>query len=108
EVFLAHIMRQSPRLSEIMDGIPPELDDLVASLLAKRPHERPPSAAAAALALRSMLHTYRSLEQTPDPRAQGYDGALTPLVNGGAEGVASLGLATAPGHTRPLSANTLA
>jgi serine/threonine protein kinase len=82
EVFLAHITRQPPRLSDLLEGIPPELDGLVAGLLAKRPYERPQSAGTAAAALRSMLRTYRSLEQAPDTRAEELDGVLTPLVQG--------------------------
>lgn len=82
EVFLAHITRQPPRLSDLLEGIPPELDGLVASLLAKRPHERPQSAATAAGALRSMLRTYLSLEQMPDTQGEELEGVLTPMVQG--------------------------
>lgn len=82
EVFLAHITRQPPRLSELIQGIPPELDGLVASLLAKRPHERPQSAGVAASLLRSMLRTYRSLESMPDTQAAELEGVMTPLVQG--------------------------
>lgn len=80
EVFLAHITRQPPRLGELITGIPPELEGLVAALLAKRPSDRPQSAAAAAAALRSMLRTYRAAEEMPDTRGEELVGALTPLI----------------------------
>lgn len=79
EVFLAHITRQPPRLSELVGGIPAELEGLVAALLAKRPSDRPQSAAGAAAALRSMLRTYRVNEEVPDTQAEELVGALTPL-----------------------------
>lgn len=82
EVFLAHITRQPPRLGELVPGIPAELEGLVAALLAKRPTDRPQSAAAAAAALRSMLRTYRPMEEGPDTQAEELAGALTPLFRG--------------------------
>lgn len=80
EVFLAHITRQPPRVGELVGGIPAELEGLVAALLAKRPGDRPPSAAAAAGALRSMLRTYRAAEDVPDTQGEELVGALTPLL----------------------------
>jgi hypothetical protein len=61
-------------------GIPAELEGLVAALLAKRPSDRPQSAAAAAAALRSMLRTYRAAEDVPDTQGEELAGALTPLL----------------------------
>jgi serine/threonine protein kinase len=58
EVFLAHLTRQPPRLGELVAGIPSELDDFVATLLAKRPADRPQTAGEAAACLRAMLHHY--------------------------------------------------
>lgn len=80
EVFLAHITRQPPRLGELVPGIPAELEGLVAALLAKRPADRPQSAAAAAAALRSMSRTYRAAEEMPDTQGEELAGALTPLL----------------------------
>lgn len=58
EVFLAHLTRQPPRLGELVAGIPSELDEFVATLLAKRPADRPQTAGEAAACLRAMLHHY--------------------------------------------------
>lgn len=82
EVFLAHITRLPPRLSDLIEGISPELDGLVASLLAKRPQDRPQTAGTAAVALRSMLRTYRSIEHVLDTQAEQFDGVLTPMIQG--------------------------
>ncbi|MBO0748452.1 MAG: serine/threonine protein kinase, partial [Acidimicrobiaceae bacterium] len=48
---VAHVRQQPPRLSSIRGDIPPELDQLVADLLAKDPAARIPSAAALRQAL---------------------------------------------------------
>jgi serine/threonine-protein kinase len=49
-----HLNSPPPRLSGICPGVSPELDRLVAGLLAKRPEDRPASAAAVYRALRSV------------------------------------------------------
>ena len=48
----AHLSVAPRRLSEVMDGVPADLDAMVACLLAKDPAARPESAASAAIALR--------------------------------------------------------
>jgi len=51
-----HIYEQPPRLASLAN-VPPELDTLVATLLAKSPSDRPPSAA----------YTLAALERVPLP-----------------------------------------
>ncbi len=51
EMLLAHLGKPAPRLAGLAPGVTRELDAFVASLLAKNPAERPPTARAAAAAL---------------------------------------------------------
>jgi serine/threonine-protein kinase len=51
EMLLAHLGKPAPRLAGLAPGVTRELDALVASLLAKSPADRPPTARAAAAAL---------------------------------------------------------
>lgn len=53
-ILLAHIGEPPPRLSSLVAGVWPELDQLVDSFLAKNPNERPASARAAAALLRGL------------------------------------------------------
>ncbi|MBX7100394.1 MAG: protein kinase [Myxococcaceae bacterium] len=56
ELLNAHISKPAPRLSSRVEGVPPELDALVASLLEKLPEHRPASAEEARAPLRQLLH----------------------------------------------------
>ena len=56
EAILAKIAMatEAPRVSEVLERVPPELDDLVANLMAAEPARRPPDAAAAAAYIRAV------------------------------------------------------
>jgi serine/threonine protein kinase len=54
ELLLAHATRQPPRVSELVMGVPPELDELVLGLLCKDPRGRPELASRVAASLRSL------------------------------------------------------
>jgi hypothetical protein len=54
DMLVAHLKKPAPRLSGVAAGVSRELDALVASLLAKSPSERPPTARAAAAALAAL------------------------------------------------------
>ncbi|WP_223635733.1 serine/threonine-protein kinase [Corallococcus sp. EGB] len=54
QVMFAHVERVPPRVSSRVEGIPPELDDLVFQLMDKEPAKRPPSAAAVRRKLRGL------------------------------------------------------
>ena len=58
EMLLAHLGRPVPRLIEHAQGITPELDEFLASLLAKEPSARPPTARSAAASLRMLAQAY--------------------------------------------------
>jgi eukaryotic-like serine/threonine-protein kinase len=58
EMLLAHLGRVPARLSARAPNITPELDGLVASLLAKDPDSRPPNARTAAARVRSVERAY--------------------------------------------------
>jgi len=58
DMLVAHLEKVPPRLGAMAQGVTRELDALVASLLAKAPHERPPTARAAAAALGAVLDRY--------------------------------------------------
>jgi eukaryotic-like serine/threonine-protein kinase len=58
EMLLAHLSRQAPRLSSRVGSVTRELDDFLASLLAKSPSARPPTAGAAAAGLRALALPY--------------------------------------------------
>jgi serine/threonine protein kinase len=58
EMLLAHLGRVPPRLSTRAPNVTPELDALVASLLAKDPDSRPPNARTGAAALRAVERAY--------------------------------------------------
>ena len=55
EMLVAHFRKPAPRLGSVAAGVARELDALVASLLAKSPGDRPPTARAANAALVAVL-----------------------------------------------------
>jgi serine/threonine-protein kinase len=58
EMLLAHLGKPAPRLGSLAAGVTRELDALIASLLAKAPGDRPPTARAAVAALTAVLGRY--------------------------------------------------
>ncbi|MBN8226672.1 protein kinase [Corallococcus macrosporus] len=54
QVMFAHVEQVPPRVSSRVEGIPPELDDLVSRLMAKDPAKRPATATAVRLKLRGL------------------------------------------------------
>lgn len=66
ELLLAHIGRQAPLLSSI-SVVAPELDALVASMLAKDPRERPADARVVAEMLRALCLRYADYPTTDSP-----------------------------------------
>ncbi len=77
QMFKAHVMEPPPALSELVPGIPSELNHLVARLLEKEPQRRPRSAEGAATTLRAIL---RSVRGGSDTVSAPLTGALTPMV----------------------------
>jgi serine/threonine protein kinase len=73
EMLLAHLGRRPARLSTRAPSVTPELDALVASLLAKDPASRPPDARTAAAAVRAIERAYGASVATdaPTPYASG-------------------------------------
>jgi serine/threonine-protein kinase len=67
EMLLAHLGRAPARLSTRAPGVAPELDALVASLLAKDPDSRPRDARTAAAAIRSVERGYGASVATDAP-----------------------------------------
>ncbi|WP_237726402.1 serine/threonine protein kinase [Corallococcus coralloides] len=54
QVMFAHVEQVPPRVSSRVEGIPPELDDLVSQLMEKEPAKRPATATAVRLKLRGL------------------------------------------------------
>jgi serine/threonine protein kinase len=108
EMLLAHRGKPAPRLGAVAAGVTGELDALVASLLAKSPDERPPTARAAAAALAVVIGRYGggSNLDAPTPHASHSTIARAVLASsGGASGYATRpdGLAARGGtHTIPM------
>jgi serine/threonine protein kinase len=67
EMLLAHLGRRPARLSTRAPRVTPELDALVASLLAKDPDSRPPDARTAAAAVRAVERGYGASVATDAP-----------------------------------------
>jgi serine/threonine protein kinase len=84
EMLLAHLGKVAPRLGGAATGVTRELDALVASLLAKAPRERPPTARAAAAALGAVLDRYGggSNLEAPTPLSS-YSSTTHPLISTG-------------------------
>jgi eukaryotic-like serine/threonine-protein kinase len=71
ELLLAHLGKPAARLSWAATGVPPELDQIVAWLLAKNPSERPASARQVASALREIASRASTVSSSaPTPLAQ--------------------------------------
>ncbi|RKG66249.1 serine/threonine protein kinase [Corallococcus sp. CA054B] len=73
QVMFAHVEQFPPRVSSRVEGIPPELDDLVARLMEKEPAKRPATATAVRLKL-------RGLARPPVPAASVEPPSETPAV----------------------------
>jgi serine/threonine protein kinase len=82
EIMAMHIYQNAPRLAQHAPGLPPELDLLLAKMLAKTPAERTPSAAWALaalerVALRPLTGEVPLVERSPTaPPAGGSPGSL--------------------------------
>ncbi|HVR20534.1 MAG TPA: serine/threonine-protein kinase, partial [Polyangiaceae bacterium] len=92
EMLLAHMGKAAPRLGSRTTGVTRELDALVASMLAKVPRDRPPTAHAAAAALAAVLDRYGagSKLDAPTPHSS-YSSPTRPLIvpGGSPSGVAT-------------------
>ena len=62
ELVSAQLRQEAPRLSSLLEGVPPALDALVAELLQKDPGKRPPSCEAVRSRLRA---AHRAMENQP-------------------------------------------
>lgn len=67
ELLLAHLAREAPLLSSLVMGVSPELERIVARMLAKDLRERPTHARDGAALLREFVARQRSLPATDDP-----------------------------------------
>ncbi|GMU08513.1 serine/threonine-protein kinase [Corallococcus caeni] len=67
QVMFAHVERIPPRVSSRVEGIPPELDDLVFQLMEKEPAKRPESATAVRMKLQGLARPPASLETEAAP-----------------------------------------
>jgi serine/threonine-protein kinase len=81
EMLLAHLGKPAPRLAGLAPGVTRELDALVASLLAKSPAERPPTARSAAAALTGIQSRFGggSNLEAPTPLAS-YSSKTDPVL----------------------------
>ncbi len=80
ELLLAHLAREAPPLSASVPGVSPELDRILAGMLAKDCRKRPANAREAAEQLRSFALRQRTLPATDAPTAQAGYGAATVLA----------------------------
>jgi serine/threonine protein kinase len=85
DMLVAHLRRTAPALGSAVGGVSRELDALVASLLAKKPDARPPTARAAAAALANLLARYGGASKldAPTPPASHSTSKRTVLQPGG-------------------------
>lgn len=87
EMLLAHLAREAPRLGTMAMGVLPEVDEIVAALLAKDARVRPGSARELAAQLRSIVDSYcERISTTGATPAADYTGttaqvALDPAVH---------------------------
>jgi hypothetical protein len=77
ELLLAHLAREAPPLSSLVTGVSPELERILASMLAKDCRQRPAHAREAAEQLRNFANRQRSLPTTDAPTARAGYGAET-------------------------------
>jgi serine/threonine-protein kinase len=75
-----HLNSPPPRLSGVCPGVSPELDRLVASLLAKRPEDRPGSAAAVYRALRAVDSGAATVDTTTPAPPRATTGPVSPVT----------------------------
>jgi eukaryotic-like serine/threonine-protein kinase len=113
ELLLAHLGRKAPLLSSIC-VVAPELDAIVAGMLAKDPRERPSSAQQVAETLRALSQRYvsyagseaptvnapaRSVSAEPPTRVEGRRASQPAPAATRPDGVAAFGRATPSGET---------
>ncbi len=79
ELLLAHLAREAPPLSSLVMGVAPELERILASMLAKDCRARPAHARVVAEQLREFAGRYRSLPATDAPTSPANYGAATVL-----------------------------
>jgi len=77
DLLLAHLAREAPRLSTFLSGVSPELEQILANMLAKDCRQRPVNARAAAELLRDFSDRQRALPATDAPTAKAGYGADT-------------------------------
>ncbi|WP_244219459.1 serine/threonine-protein kinase [Corallococcus interemptor] len=65
QVMFAHVEQVPPRVSSRVEGIPPELDELVFQLMQKEPTKRPATATAVRLKLRGLARPPAPSEEAP-------------------------------------------
>jgi eukaryotic-like serine/threonine-protein kinase len=81
ELLLAHLARDVPSLSRLVMGVSPELERIVARMLAKDCRERPAHARDGARLLRDFAASLRSTPSTDAPTAQANYGAATLIAS---------------------------
>jgi len=77
DLLLAHLAREAPPLSSLLSGVSPELERIVAGMLAKDCRQRPAHAREAAEKLRDFAERQRLIPATDAPTAQAAYGAET-------------------------------
>jgi len=77
ELLLAHIAREAPLLSSLVMGVAPELERVLARMLAKDCRERPLHARTVAEELRAFASRHDRLPKTDAPTAQANYGSTT-------------------------------
>lgn len=80
DLLLAHLSTPAPRLSSVAPDVLPELDDIVNSLLAKDPRERPSSARPVAQALQHLVQRALGPVSSARPPVQLAPTAPTPAT----------------------------
>jgi serine/threonine protein kinase len=106
ELLVAHLTRTAPRLSSLVRGVPPELDLVLASMLAKEPERRPAMAREVAAELARVCERWIELVAQSDAGTSAAEAvSVLPLVSAAPiddttrpDGVAS--------RTRPLESSS--
>ncbi len=73
QMLLSHLTVEAPRLSARLANVPPELDDIVASLLKKEPADRPATAQQVAGVLSGLLRRWVSVSTEAETAEARYD-----------------------------------